>query len=86
MLSSPVPAGSRMTFFTRPKKVIKERTNAALGISVAKIHRPFEPLLLLTSSTSPFAPPANSFGSHRVYRAVANTGAAGFLRKKDFRV
>jgi hypothetical protein len=34
---SPVPAGSRVTFFAGPKKVTKERTCAALGISVAWI-------------------------------------------------
>jgi hypothetical protein len=34
-LNSPVPAGSRDTFFTGLKKVSKERTCAALGITVA---------------------------------------------------
>jgi hypothetical protein len=31
-LSSPVPAGSRVTFFAGPKKVTKETTCAALGM------------------------------------------------------
>jgi hypothetical protein len=34
-LNSPVPAGSRVTFFTGLKKVTKERTCAALGITFA---------------------------------------------------
>ncbi len=41
--------------------VLDSYTNAALGISVTEVHRPFEPLLLLTSCTSSFAPSANSF-------------------------